>query len=231
MTHISGTDRSGTDRSGTDISGTDISGSDGSGPAKIKLCGLSRPCDITAANALRPDYIGFVFAPKSRRYVSKEQALRLRSMLDPSIKTVGVFVDTKIEEIARMYEEGVIDIAQLHGSEDDVFIRRLKELMPGPVIKAVRVGSAKDAEEAEGSAADHILFDSGAGTGEVFDWSMLGGIRRPYFLAGGLDTENVAEALHYLHPFAVDVSSGIETDGFKDEAKMRDFVFKVRNTL
>ena len=196
---------------------------------RIKLCGLSRPCDIEAANALRPEYIGFVFAPKSRRCVSPETAEALRKMLDPAIRAVGVFVREDPERIAGLLERGIIDLAQLHGNEDEKYIARLRALTGKPLIRAFRVDSPADLADARESAADFILLDNGAGgTGESFDWSLLQGFGRPYFLAGGLNPENAAAAVETLRPFAVDVSSGIETDGVKDGKKMKAFVDAVR---
>ena len=196
---------------------------------RIKLCGLSRPCDIEAANALKPEYIGFVFAPKSRRCVSPETAEALRKMLDPAIRAVGVFVREYPERIAGLLERGIIDLAQLHGNEDEKYIARLRALTGKPLIRAFRVDSPADLADARESTADFILLDNGAGgTGESFDWSLLQGFGRPCFLAGGLNPENAAAAVETLRPFAVDVSSGIETDGVKDGKKMKAFVDAVR---
>ena len=195
---------------------------------KIKLCGLSRPCDIEAANELKPDYIGFVFAPKSKRYVTPEKAMELKSFLAPEIQTVGVFVNEKPENIAKLLQDGIIDIAQLHGAEDEDYITRLRQLTDKPIIKACRIETTYDIENAEQSTADYILLDSGAGTGTVFDWQLIQDIKRPYFLAGGLSPDNAADAINTLHTYAVDVSSGIETNGLKDKTKMAAFVAAVR---
>ena len=195
----------------------------------IKLCGLSRACDIEAANALRPEYIGFVFAPKSRRYVSPEKAEALRGMLDPAIRAVGVFTSEEPERVADLLDRGIIDLAQLHGNEDEAYIAKLRMLTNKPLIRAFRVDGPDDLSRAKDSTADFILLDNGAGgTGSSFDWSFLKGFDRAYFLAGGLDPENVSAAVKALAPFAVDVSSGIETDGVKDPAKMRAFAGAVR---
>lgn len=195
---------------------------------KIKLCGLSRPCDIEAVNGLKPDYIGFVFAPNSRRYVTPRTAAGLKQLLSSEIQTVGVFVNEKPERIAALLHSGVIDMAQLHGDENEDDIRRLKQFTDKPVIKAFRIETARDISGAQQCCADYILLDSGAGTGTVFDWKLLNNICRPYFLAGGLSPDNVADAVKQLHPYAVDVSSGIETDGAKDKTKMAAFVAAVR---
>ena len=195
---------------------------------KIKLCGLSRSCDIEAANELKPDYIGFVFAPKSKRYATPEKAMELKSLLAAEIQTVGVFVNEKPENIAKLLQDGIIDIAQLHGAEDEDYITRLRQLTDKPIIKACRIETTYDIENAEQSTADYILLDSGAGTGTVFDWQLIQNIKRPYFLAGGLSPDNAADAINTLHPYAVDVSSGIETNGLKDKTKMAAFVAAVR---
>ena len=197
---------------------------------KIKLCGLSRPCDIRAANELLPDYIGFVFAPKSRRYVSPEKAAELKRMLDPGIRAAGVFVDEKPQVIEALVSRGVIDAVQLHGREDEDYIQDLrKQLGNTRIIQAFSICSEQDAKRAEESSADLILADSpGGGTGEVFDWTLLSKIRRPYFLAGGLTPDNAGDAVNALAPYGVDVSSGIETGGEKDRKKMEKFVLAVR---
>lgn len=196
---------------------------------KIKLCGLTRPCDIEAVNELQPDYIGFVFAKKSRRYVSPEKAEELKAMLAPGIQAVGVFVNEEPEQIAALFEAGTIDVAQLHGQESKTEIRRLRELTDHPLIQAFRIDTEQDVERANVSAADYVLLDSGAGgTGTVFDWDLLQAIRRPYFLAGGLDTENLGTVKAKLNPYGVDVSSGIETGGYKDKEKMTAFVAAAR---
>lgn len=195
---------------------------------KIKLCGLSRPCDIEAANELKPDYIGFVFAPKSRRYVTYKKAEELKSLLSPDIEAVGVFVNEPPQNVATLLKKGIIDIAQLHGDEDEDYIAELRLLTDKLIIKAFRIKTANDIKIVEQSTADDILLDSGAGTGTVFDWELLKSIQRPYFLAGGLDARNVASAIKTLNPYAVDVSSGIETDGVKDKTEMAAFVAAVR---
>lgn len=196
---------------------------------KIKLCGLKRPQDIQAANELLPAYIGFVFAPKSRRYVHPDRAEELRRMLNPGIIPVGVFVNETPETVAALLDRGIIDIAQLHGKEDEAYIRRLRQLTKKPLIQAFRIDTPADVAAAQASTADYVLLDSGTGgTGTSFDWSLLQNIQRPYFLAGGLTPENVGGAVATLHPYAVDVSSGIETDGAKDKEKMTQFVRAVR---
>ena len=196
---------------------------------KIKFCGLSRPCDIAAANACRPAYVGFVFASASRRYVPPERAEELRALLMPEIRAVGVFVNEKPERIARIADRGIIDLIQLHGTEDEAGIRQVRSLTGLAVIKAFSIAGERDVEAANDSGADYVLLDAGkGGTGTRFDWSLLSGMRRPYFLAGGLAPENVGAALKRLSPCGVDVSSGIETDGYKDAEKMAAFAAAVR---
>ena len=223
---------------------------------KIKLCGLRRIEDIETVNLLLPDYIGFVFAPKSKRYITPDEAAKLKKLLNGNttklIKAVGVFVDEDVEKVAELLNTGVIDIAQLHGNEDENYIRELRRLITkktsdeqkdasidnpgknkdnkyeGCIIKAFKIKTKEDLEKAKTSTADYILLDAGAGDGMRFNWDLLQGFDRPYFLAGGLDPENVKEAITKLHPYGVDVSSGIETDGYKDPEKMREFVHNVR---
>lgn len=196
---------------------------------KIKLCGLSRPCDIESANRSMPEYIGFVFAPKSRRYIDKDKAAALKRQLVSTIQAVGVFVHEDPRVIAACLNQGIIDIAQLHGGESPTYIRQLQDLTDKPLIQAFRIESERDIESANASRADSILLDSGpGGTGTIFDWKLLGQINRPYFLAGGLNVHNVANAIQTLKPYAVDVSSGIETNGHKDIVKMNAFVSAVR---
>lgn len=196
---------------------------------KIKLCGLSRNCDIDVVNKLKPDFIGFVFWQKSKRFVTKEKAFELKSLLNPDIKAVGVFVDEKPETVAELLNLGIIDMAQLHGSESEEYIEDLKKLSDKPIIKAFRVKTKQDIIDAQKSSADYVLLDSGAGTGNAFDWDLIQNIQRPYFLAGGLDTCNAETAVKKLKPYAVDVSSGIETNRLKDKDKMMAFVVAVRN--
>ena len=195
---------------------------------KIKLCGLSRRCDIEAANALMPDYVGFVFAEGSKRRVTPAQARALKNALSPRILAVGVFVDEAPATVAALLGGGVIDAAQLHGGEDAAYIRALRRMTDRPIWQAFRVRTRADVEQAGRSEADCILLDAGAGTGTAFDWGLLDRVERPYFLAGGLDTENVAGAIRLLRPFGVDVSSGIESGGGKDAEKMAAFVAAVR---
>lgn len=195
---------------------------------RIKLCGITELNTIDAVNELKPEYIGFVFAKKSKRFLTPETAGELKKSLAPGIQAVGVFVDAPMDQVAKLLQEGIIDMAQLHGKEDEAYIQRLRCLTDKPIMKAFVISGREDVERIEESSADLVLIDSGAGSGKAFDWSLTKEIRRPFFLAGGLDAENVGEAVRQIHPYAVDVSSGIETEGRKDKEKMTAFVDTVR---
>lgn len=194
---------------------------------KVKICGLTRLDDAAMANAHRPDFVGFVFARSSKRRVSREIAEEMRGALDPSITPVGVFVDEDPREIASLVRDGVISMIQLHGSEDERYIAHLRELVDAPIIKAFNASSGVDARAVRSCSADLVLLDGGAGDGRTFDWSDID-VDRPFFLAGGLTPENVGAAIARVSPFAVDVSSGVETDGHKDEKKIAAFVAAVK---
>lgn len=246
---------------------------------KIKFCGMMREADIEAANEIMPDFVGFVFAPNRKRYVSKDKAAELKRKLNPSIKAVGVFVDAPVTDIVSLVKDKVINVIQLHGSEDEVYVQALKTeldvcgedcflnqssphyLEQVSIVKACRIESAQDLKNALEFPSDYLLLDNGqGGTGEKFDWELLKVVIqhsdlqdcqesitsnyhpqksendeiehinhfRNYFLAGGLDAQNVAEAISELQPYAVDVSSGIETEGIKDIQKMKAFAAAVR---
>lgn len=196
---------------------------------KIKFCGLTRIEDVEVANELMPEFVGFIFAEKSRRYVSIEQATTLKKILNPKILSVGVFVNADIKFIAEIAKRGIIDAIQLHGVEDKNYIAELRTLTKKIIIKAFKITSAIDLSRAENSTADYVLLDGGAGDGKTFDWHLLKNFPREYFLAGGLNVENVRDAIKLLNPYAVDVSSGIETNGVKDAIKMKNFQISVRS--
>lgn len=201
---------------------------------KIKICGLTRPMDIETVNRLGPEYIGFVFASQSRRYVTPSQAKKLREQLKEGILAVGVFVNAPISTIVSLCQDNVIDMIQLHGQEEDSYIKELRQYIIKPVIKAFSIESHRDIQRANGSVADYVLLDNGAGgTGESFDWSLLTHITRPYFLAGGLSHKNIQEALNRSSPhlYAVDTSSGVETEGVKDHRKIEKFIRLVRERM
>ncbi|MBQ9346823.1 MAG: phosphoribosylanthranilate isomerase [Oscillibacter sp.] len=197
---------------------------------RIKICGLSRLADVEAVNEARPDYCGFVINfPRSRRNVTPEAVRVLRAELSDGIIPVGVFVDQPPELIADLQNRGIIEIAQLHGQEDETYIARLRELTGGkPVWKAFRVQTAADIEAALASTADRVLLDNGTGTGAAFDWTLVQFMDRPWILAGGLTPENLPEAVRSLRPWGVDLSSGVEADGVKDREKIRAAVEAVR---
>ena len=225
---------------------------------KVKFCGIRRKEDIEAVKQLQPDFAGFVFA-KSKRQITKEQAVALKELLDPGIKTVAVLVNMPVEEAAALANTGIADLLQLHGDEDAAYIAKLKTLTGAKIIKAIRLRSGglpvqgNGAEErvytanagllAEAAQADYYLFDTFVadtygGTGKTFSLSLLKGMRidKPFFLAGGLDADNVAEIIRQVQkdatllPFfyGVDVSGGIETDGVKDPIKMEAFMKTIR---
>ena len=195
---------------------------------RIKICGLRRKADMEMANLLKPDFIGFVFAP-SRRKVSAEEAAALREILNPGITAVGVFVNEDPVRIKRLLLQNVIDVAQLHGSETEETVRQIRAETGKPVIKAVSVNTAADLLPWKNSSADWLLLDHGnGGSGQRFDWRILKDFNRPYFLAGGLGPENISAALSMVHPPGVDVSSGVEENGFKDFNKTAAFIQAVR---
>lgn len=208
---------------------------------KVKMCGISKVETIPAIVDAKPDYMGLVFAP-SKRQVTVEQAKILVEELhkqyavrynSETIKTVGVFVNETVENLLKIAEEVKLDVIQLHGDEDESFIQILKEQSNVEVWKAVQVRSAADAEKWIDSSADMLLFDAyhkdeRGGTGEVFDWSSLDEFERPFMLAGGIDSTNVARAIRTVRPYGIDISSGIETEGVKDDEKMKAFTNIVR---
>ena len=201
---------------------------------KVKMCGISKVETIPAIVDAKPDYMGLVFAP-SKRQVTVEQAKTLVDELHKhyEIKTVGVFVNETVENLLKIAEAVKLDVIQLHGDEDEAFIQSLKECTNVEVWKAVQVRSAADAEKWIDSSADMLLFDAyhkdeRGGTGEVFDWSSLDAFERPFMLAGGIDSTNVARAIRTVRPYGIDISSGIETEGVKDNEKIKAFTNIVR---
>lgn len=195
--------------------------------SKIKICGIKRECDIDYINEALPDYIGFVFA-KSKRQVSHEVAARLCAKLDKSITPIGVFVNAPIEEILSLYNEGIIHMAQLHGQENSTYIKELRSQTDCPLIKALKIDKDFDRSILSTLDVDYFLFDNGAGgTGKTFDWSLMPKTEKPFFLAGGLNAQNIDAAIAY-NPFALDLSSGVEVNGFKDREKILEIVSKIR---
>jgi len=199
---------------------------------KIKICGLIRPEDIEAVDRWLPDYVGFVFAP-SRRQVTPEQAARLSADLDPQIKAVGVFVNEPVISIAKLCQSGVIDVVQLHGDESEAYLSELKCQINCPVIKAVRVQSAEQVRRTEQFDCELLLLDTYqkdayGGSGQTFDYALIPVLQKRFILAGGLDNGNIARAIEECRPYCVDISSGVETAGLKDEAKIKQIIQTVR---
>ena len=193
---------------------------------KIKICGLKRFEDIGIVNKYKPDYIGFVFAD-SKRKVSHNLACKLKEKLSSDIISVGVFVDAHPEEILELYSKGIIEIAQLHGKENEEYIRNLKEKTNYElkIIKAIEITQDTNLLSYDNSLADYLLFDSGKGSGKTFDWCLLRkDLKKEFFLAGGLNSSNVIEAITEFNPYAVDLSSSLETNGFKDENKIKEIM-------
>ena len=209
---------------------------------KLKICGMRRAEDIEMANSYKPDYIGFVFA-ESPRKVSYEQAKELSDLLSEDIVPVGVFVNEHMKLIVDLFKDGIIEMAQLHGDEDEKYIRNLKDKSIEetgkqiPVINAIEIKDGADYDDEllkwRDSASDYFILDSGKGSGKTFDWSLIDKesefFKNSIFLAGGLNSENLALAIGEFNPFAVDLSSSVETDGFKDEKKIKEIIEIMEN--
>lgn len=184
---------------------------------RIKICGIRNKEDIQIMNKYKPDYIGFVFVNTSKRYVDIDTAYNCKMALNKEIKAVGVFLDADISSIINIVKRGIIDIIQLHGNEDSGYIKNLRDMVDIPIIKAYR----------EDANADYLLLDNvNPGSGKVFDWNKIKTTKK-YFLAGGININNVLDALK-LNPYAIDVSSGVEVNGFKDEKKVEEIIRMVR---
>ena len=196
---------------------------------KIKFCGLRREEDVKHAVSLNADFLGFILSDRFKRYISPVEVGRLKALVPASSRTVGVFVDETPDYVAACAKTAGLDMIQLHGSEDDPYIEKIKELTGLPVIKMFKPVTEDDIISARNSIADLILLDSGTGTGKTFDWGLAEGFGRDYILAGGLAPDNVRSAVEKLVPYAVDVSSGVETEGIKDYSKMKVFAAEVRN--
>ncbi|MEL7621992.1 MAG: phosphoribosylanthranilate isomerase [Clostridiales bacterium] len=197
---------------------------------KIKICGLSRPCDIDYVNEAAPDYCGFIIDfPESHRNVTPQQVRDLTRNLAPGIIPVGVLVDQPLEKAAALLQEGIIAAVQLHGREDEQYIAALRSRVAGkPIWKAFRIRVLSDLAAAAASSADQIILDNGGGSGQSFDWSLTAAISRPFFLAGGLNPGNLAAAIRQVRPMGVDLSSGVETDRCKDKQKILTAVAAAR---
>ncbi|MGN1202395.1 MAG: phosphoribosylanthranilate isomerase [Eubacterium sp.] len=189
--------------------------------AKIKICGLKRIEDIDYVNELKPDYVGFILSKGFRRSIEIEQARQLKSKLNSDIKAVGVFVNDDIDKINHTVQNGIIDLVQLHGDESPDYCERIN----APLIKYI---SFENYGKIDDYKADYLLFDSGTGTGKAFDWSKIPKTNKPFFLAGGIDDENIKKAINEICPYCIDVSSSVETDGFKDYNKIKRIMECVR---
>lgn len=198
---------------------------------KIKICGLTRKPDIEAVNIALPDYVGFVFA-KSKRQINEKKAKTLKAYLNPSIKVVGVFVNEDIRNVIKLCQSNVIDIIQLHGDENEDYIKELRDCVSNKIIKAIRIKDPEDIERGMEFPCDYLLFDTYharkyGGTGKSFDWSIIPNTKTPYFLAGGINLDNIRQAIEY-NPYCIDVSSGVETKGYKDAEKIMKIVAMVK---
>lgn len=191
--------------------------------AKIKICGLKRLEDIKYANELVPDFVGFILSDGFKRSIKPQQAVHLKAKLSDNIKAVGVFVDEPAEAIDCFLRQGVIDIVQLHGGETPEFCSKIN----APVIKMLKPTDFDKISQYE-PYVDYFLFDSGTGTGKTFDWSKIPKTQKPFFLAGGLNKENISLAIKTVNPYAVDLSSCVETDGCKDYIKIKEVMECVR---
>ena len=200
---------------------------------KVKICGLRRAEDIAMVNEFHPDFVGFVFADSKRKVDSKTAKL-LRKELRRDIPAVGVFVNEDVEIIRSLCRQEIIQMVQLHGDEDEEYMKELKNQLPEiPVIKAVRVRSKEQILETEKTECDYLLLDTYVkdmygGSGKTFDKGMIPDLKKPYFLAVGLDASNVIDNIRVCHPYAVDVSSAMEIDGWKDAGKIKEFLERIR---
>lgn len=205
---------------------------------KLKFCGLKSVNDIILINEYKPDYIGFVFA-ESRRKINREKALQMKSRLDKDILAVGVFVNESIDVISRLCHDGIIDLIQLHGDEDEDYIQALKKTTSNKIIKAIRIRHEKDIILLKNLSCDYLLFDTysshtSGGTGHRFDWSVLeeADTSKPYFLAGGINYQNISDAIRITpSPFCLDLSSGIEMNGVKDKQLIQDLMQNYNSSL
>lgn len=192
--------------------------------AKIKICGLRRDKDVSFVNKLKPDFVGFILTNGFKRSIDMDTAVHLRARLSGEIKAVGVFVDEDLQIVNACVRMGVIDFVQLHGNEDVEYIKQIN----APVIKTLKPDDICKIREYE-PYVDYFLFDSGTGSGKVFDWSVIPKIDKPFFLAGGIDKDNLSTAINTVKPYAVDMSSSVETDGFKDYDKIKEVIDIVRS--
>lgn len=203
---------------------------------KIKICGLRRMQDIEYANMLMPDYIGFILAEGFMRSITAEEAGKFAERLDSGIIRTGVFVNQPEEVVAWFVNNGIIQCVQLHGNEDNAYTSRLGQITSNRcnIIKAARIRNSRDIARAAGYKCDYLLLDAGTGeqaggNGTEFDWNLVKDINKPFFLAGGIFAANARKAIEITHPYALDASSGMETGGYKDFGKMKEFIDTVRS--
>ena len=198
---------------------------------KVKICGICHEVEIEIMNELAPDYVGFVFVPKSRHFIAPEHASFLRSKLRKGIQSVGVFANASLQTVAMSVETAGLNMVQLHGNETGEYIAALREYIRCPIMKVYKVANPIDADKAMYSTADYVMLDGGnAGDGKTFDWSLIGKIRRKFFLSGGLTPENMQRALTLdSQPYALNVSSGVEANRTKDYRKVMKFISTARN--
>ena len=190
--------------------------------AKIKICGLRREIDIDYVNELLPDYIGFILTDGFRRSISLDTAKKLKARLDGRIKAVGVFVNDDISKINNAVSDGIIDLVQLHGNESADYCKKIN----APVIKYFKPDMFEHIAEYD---TDYLLFDSGTGTGKTFDWSKIPTTDKPFFLAGGIGSDNIKAATQSVNPFCIDLSSAVETDGYKSYDKIKKIMEIMKN--
>ena len=202
---------------------------------KIKVCGIRRLEDIRYVNEFKPDYVGFILSQGFRRTIGLGTFCELKSYLDKNIRTVGVFVNEPLEYILKYYAEE-LDVIQLHGDENAEYLQELKKMVKCKIWKAVRVKNAEDITIADKMGADLLLLDSFSaneygGTGKTADWSIINNvdIKTPFFLAGGLNKDNICDAVRTVKPYGIDISGGIETDGFKDKEKIENIMKLIRS--
>ena len=197
---------------------------------KIKICGISHESEIDIMNELMPDYVGFAFYSKSRRFIAPEHAGYLRSRLKRSIKAAGVFKNASLRDVAMTAETAGLDVIQLNGDETSEYIAALREYTKCQIIRSFKISSAMEAERAMYTTADYVMLD-GMKDGQVFDWSLIGSNkRRKFFLKGGLNPDNVMQALELSpQPYGLDVSTGVECNRLKDYRKVMKFIQKVRS--
>lgn len=199
---------------------------------KIKICGIKNRNEIAIINRCQPDYMGFIFANSSRQ-VLREEAREMKKQLSKAILSVGVFVNASLEKIVEICEDKTIDLIQLHGDEGKDFIQALRMQVPQKIIKAVRVKDRETIVKAQMNQADYLLLDTYVehqygGSGKTFDYELIPEKMPDYFLAGGLNSTNVKDAISLCRPYCVDVNSGVESNGMKDEVKIREIIELIR---